>query len=256
LPGFLVRIILPIQEFYILAGAALRNVFLKPHYSDDIILQMDSIGVGSLMIVVMVGFFTGATMTMQLARALAQWGQQGHVGEAVAITLVRELGPALTALLVAGRNSSGMASEIGSMKVTEQIDAMRALGTDPIQKLVTPRLIATCVVLPLLTIIADFVGLFGGYVIAVTLVDVPGPVYWSTAWRALVWRDVTQGLLKPFVFALVVALVGCYYGLRATGGTQGVGRATTQAVVTASVLIFVLTVFLTRIFTSNLVSPS
>jgi len=256
LPRFLVGIILSIQEFYILTGAALRNVFRKPHYSDDIILQMDSIGVGSLLIVVLVGFFTGATMTMQLARALAQWGQQGQVGTAVAITLVRELGPALTALLVAGRNSSGIASELGSMKVTEQIDAMRALGTDPIQKLVTPRLIATCVMLPLLTIIADFVGLFGGYLIAANLVDVPGSVYWSTAWRALVWVDVAQGLLKPFVFAFVVALVGCYYGLRATGGTQGVGRATTQAVVMASVLIFLLTVFLTRIFTSHLVSSS
>jgi phospholipid/cholesterol/gamma-HCH transport system permease protein len=112
------------------------------------------------------------------------------------------------------------------------------------------------VTLPLLTIIADFVGLFGGYVIAANLVGVPGAVYWRTAWRALVWIDVAQGLLKPFVFAFVVALVGCYYGLRATGGTQGVGRATTQAVVMASVLIFVLTVFITRIFTSNLISSS
>ena len=156
--------------------------------------------------------------------------------------------------MVAGRNSSGMASELGSMKVTEQIDAMRALGTDPIQKLVTPRLIATCVVLPLLTIIADFVGIFGGYVVAVLLVDVQGRLYWSTAWQALEWNDLTQGLLKPFVFAFVIALVGCYYGLRATGGTQGVGKATTQAVVMASVLIFVLTFFLTRIFTSGLLA--
>jgi len=158
--------------------------------------------------------------------------------------------------MVAGRNASGMASELGSMKVTEQIDAMRALGTDPIQKLVTPRLIATCVVLPLLTIIADFVGMFGGYVVAVLLVDVQGRLYWSTAWQALEWNDLTQGLLKPFVFAFVVALVGCYYGLRATGGTQGVGRATTQAVVMASVLIFVLTFFLTRIFTSGLLAST
>jgi len=256
LPGFLVRIILSVQEFYLLTGRALRNVFRKPHYGDDIILQMDSIGVGSLLIVVLTGFFSGAVMTLQLARALATWGQKDQVGTAVSITLVRELGPALTALMVTARNSSGMASEIGSMKVTEQIDAMRALGTDPIQKLVTPRLIATCVVLPLLTIIADFVGMFGGYVVAALLVDVQPRQYWQTAWQALEWNDLTQGLLKPFVFAFVVALVGCYYGLRASGGTQGVGRATTQAVVMASVLIFVLTFFLTRIFTSQLVSPS
>ena len=254
MPRILISLVLAVQDFYLLTGRALRNIFREPHYTDDIILQMDSIGVGSLLIVVLTGFFSGAVMTLQLARALARWGQQGQVGTAVSLTLVRELGPALTALMVAGRNSSGMASELGSMKVTEQIDAMRALGTDPIQKLVTPRLIATCVVLPLLTIIADFVGMFGGYVVAVFLVDLNGRRYWSTVWQALGWDDFLQGLLKLLVFAFVVALVGCYYGLRATGGTQGVGRATTQAVVAASVLIFVLTFFLTRIFTSQLLS--
>jgi phospholipid/cholesterol/gamma-HCH transport system permease protein len=252
----LIRWVLTVQEFYLLAGRALRNIFRKPHYADDVFLQMDNIGVGSLPIVVLTGFFSGAVMSLQLARALAQWGQKGRVGTAVSITLVRELGPALTSLMVAGRNSSGMASELGSMKVTEQIDAMRALGTDPIQKLVTPRLIATCAVLPLLTIIADFVGMFGGYMVANLLLDVPPKQYWTTVWQALEWDDLTQGLLKPFVFAFVIALVGCYYGLNASGGTQGVGRATTQAMVVASVLIFVLTFFITRIFTSQLVSAS
>lgn len=253
---FLIRWVLTVQEFYLLAGRALRNIFRKPHYADDVFLQMDNIGVGSLPIVVLTGFFSGAVMSLQLARALAQWGQKGRVGTAVSITLVRELGPALTSLMVAGRNSSGMASELGSMKVTEQIDAMRALGTDPIQKLVTPRLIATCAVLPLLTIIADFVGMFGGYMVANLLLDVPPKQYWTTVWQALEWDDLTQGLLKPFVFAFVIALVGCYYGLNASGGTQGVGRATTQAMVVASVLIFILTFFITRIFTSQLVSAS
>jgi phospholipid/cholesterol/gamma-HCH transport system permease protein len=252
----LIRWVTTVQEFYLLAGRALRNIFRKPHYADDVFLQMDNIGVGSLPIVILTGFFSGAVMSLQLARALAQWGQKGRVGTAVSITLVRELGPALTSLMVAGRNSSGMASELGSMKVTEQIDAMRALGTDPIQKLVTPRLIATCTVLPLLTIIADFVGMFGGYMVANLLLDVPPKQYWTTVWQALEWNDLTQGLLKPFVFAFVIALVGCYYGLNASGGTQGVGRATTQAMVVASVLIFVLTFFITRIFTSQLVSAS
>jgi phospholipid/cholesterol/gamma-HCH transport system permease protein len=249
LPRFLLGTLQTIQEFYLLAGRALRNIFRTPHYSDDIILQMDNIGVGSLPIVVLTGFFSGAVMSLQLGRALATWGQKGAVGTAVSITLVRELGPA-------GRNSSGMASELGSMKVTEQIDAMRALGTDPIQKLVTPRLLATCVVLPLLTVISDFVGMFGGYVVATLLLDVPGRQYWTTVWQPLKWDDLAQGLFKPFVFAFVIALVGCYYGLRATGGTQGVGRATTQAMVAASVIIFVLTFFITRIFTSGLLSPS
>ena len=226
----------------------MKNIFRRPHYGDDIILQMDMIGVGSLLIVVMTGFFSGAVMALQMSRALATYGSVNKTGTLVALTLVRELGPVLTALMAAARNSSGMASELGSMKVTEQIDAMRALGTDPVQKLVTPRLIATCVMLPLLTIIADFVGIFGGWVISYLFLHIPSRLYWSTAWRALSWDDIEQGLLKPFVFAFVVALIGCYYGLRASGGTQGVGRATTQAVVTAAVLIFILTLVIAKIF--------
>src|SRR5213075_3263418 len=138
------------------------------------------------------GFFSGAVMTLQLARALARWGQKGQVGTAVSITLVRELGPALTALMVAGRNSSGMASELGSMKVTEQIDAMRALGTDPIQKLVTPRVIATAFTQPLLTVIADFVGIFGGFLVANLMMNITASQYWTTAWRALGYNDLVQ----------------------------------------------------------------
>src|SRR5258707_1235302 len=242
---------LAIQEFYVLAGSALRNVFRRPHYADDIFIQMDQIGVGSLPIVILTGFFSGAVLALQMARALAQYGQVGRTGQVVAITLVRELGPVLTALGVAGRNSSGIASELGSMKVTEQIDAMRALGTDPIQKLVTPRMIATAVVLPLLTIIADFVGMFGGFVVAKFVLNLEGAQYWTTVWQSLEWNDVVQGLLKPFVFSFAISLVGCFYGLRTSGGTQGVGRATTQAVVMASVLIFILTFFVTKIFVSN-----
>jgi len=246
---FLKEPFLAIQEFYILAGAALCNVFRRPHYSDDIFIQMDRIGVGSLPIVILTGFFSGAVLALQMSRALSQYGQVGKTGQVVAITLVRELGPVLTALLVAGRNSSGIASELGSMKVTEQIDAMRALGTDPVQKLVTPRMLATAVVLPLLTIIADFIGMFGGFCIAKFRLNLEGAQYWSSVWQSLEWNDVTQGLLKPFVFSFVVSLVGCYYGLRTSGGTQGVGRATTQAVVVASVLIFILTFVLTLVVT-------
>jgi len=238
----------------LLAGRAIKNVFRRPHYHDDIALQMDIIGVGSLPIAVMTGFFSGAVMALQMSRALSQYGQVSKTGTLVSITLVRELGPVLTALMVAGRNSSGMASELGSMKVTEQIDAMRALGTDPIQKLVTPRLIATCVMLPLLTIIADFVGIFGGWVISYFFLHLDSRQYWSSAWRALEWNDVAQGLLKPFVFAFAVALIGCFYGLRTTGGTQGVGRATTQAMVTASMLVFILTLLIAKIFVSQAAS--
>lgn len=246
---FLIPPVLAFQEFFILAGKAFRNIFRKPHYYDDIVIQADVIGVGSLSIVMLTGFFSGAVMALQMSRALAQYGASGKVGEIVSITLVRELGPVLTALLVAGRNASGIASELGSMKVTEQIDAMRALGTDPVQKLVTPRLIATSAMLPLLTVIADFVGLFGGYVMAVPVLSLTtGSQYWSSAWRALEYNDLAQGLVKPLVFAVIISLVGCFYGMRTTGGTQGVGRATTQAVVVASVWVFVVTFLITKIF--------
>jgi phospholipid/cholesterol/gamma-HCH transport system permease protein len=222
---FLKPSVLALQDFCILAGRALRNVFRPPHYESDILLQMDVIGVGSLPIVVLIGFFTGVVITMQMSRALAQYGAVDQVGPIVAITLV-----------------------LGSIKVTEQLDAMRALGTDPIQKLVTPRMIATAVMLPLLTIVSDFVGLIGGWSIARLSIGLSTSQYWTSAYRAIEYNDITQGLLKPFVFAFMVSLVGCFYGLRTTGGTQGVGHATTQAVVVSSVWIFVLTSLLTRIF--------
>ena len=243
--------ILSIQEFCLLAGRAFRNIFRSPHYADDIFFQMDTIGVGSLLIVVIVGFFSGAVMALQMYHALATYGQVGKTGQLVSITLVRELGPVLTAVMVAGRNASGIASELGSMKVTEQIDAMRALGTDPLQKLVTPRLIATSVMLPLLVIIGDFVGIFGGWVISHFTLDLPSKQYWLTAWQALDGMDVCEGILKPFLFAIVIALIGCFYGLRTTGGTQGVGRATTQAMVMATVLVFILDLVVTKIFVSQ-----
>ena len=236
------------QDFLFLSGRAFRNIFRSPHYSDDILLQMDAIGVGSLFIVSLIGFFSGVVMALQMSRALATYGAQGQIGQIVSITLVRELGPVLASLLVAGRNASGIASELGSMRVTEQIDAMRALGTDPIQKLVTPRLIAMAVVLPLLTIIADFLGLVGGWLIAYGMLDISTSQYWSTAWHALEYNDLVQGLLKPFLFAIVIALVGCFYGINTSGGTQGVGRSTTKAVVVASVWIFIITSLLDPLF--------
>ena len=240
--------ILSVQDFFVLFGKAVRGVFRRPHYWSDIFLQMDVIGFGSLPIVVLTGFFSGAVMALQMSKALAQYGAVGKTGELVTISLVRELGPVLTSLMVAGRNSSGMASELGSMKVTEQIDAMRALGTDPVQKLVTPRLMATCFVLPLLTIVADFLGIFGGFVIASSLLQMSPDFYWSSAWQSIGYNDMFQGLIKPFSFAFIVALVGCHYGLGTTGGTQGVGRSTTRAVVVASVWIFILDFFITRFF--------
>ncbi|HZO57772.1 MAG TPA: ABC transporter permease [Bryobacteraceae bacterium] len=241
--------VLALQNFVVLSGRAYINLFRSPHYLDDIFVQMDTIGVGSLPIVLLTGFFSGATITLQMSRALNQYGASGEVGQIVAISLVRELGPVLTAVTVAGRNASGMASELGSMKVTEQIDAMRALGTDPAQKLVTPRLIATAVMEPLLTILADAIGLLGGYIMAVVALHLTtGQQYWSSAHQALEFDDIIQGLLKPFIFAQVISLVGCYYGMFTSGGAQGVGRSTTAAVVTSIVWVFVLNLFIGQFF--------
>ncbi len=245
---FLKGPILAIQEFFQLTGRAIRNVARKPFYADDLKLQMDTIGVGSIPIVLLTGFFSGAVMALQMGRALQQYGQTGRTGQVVSVILVRELGPVLTSVMVAGRNSSGIASELGSMKVTEQIDAMRALGTDPVQKLVTPRMLATAIMLPCLTVIDDFVGMVGGFVVGSIVYSLDFLQYWSQTWRALGWSDLVQGLLKPFIFSFAVSMIGCYYGLRTTGGTQGVGRATTQAVVAASVTIFVLDLFISKIF--------
>jgi phospholipid/cholesterol/gamma-HCH transport system permease protein len=161
--------------------------------------------------------------------------------------MVRELGPIITGLMVAGRNASGMASELGSMVVTEQIDAMRALGTDPMKKLVTPRVVSTTFMLFFLTIISDLLGLFGGAVVSVLLFGLDWHQYWTTAYQALVFQDVFMGLIKPLFFGFIIATVGCYYGMTARGGTQGVGRATTQAVVASSVLILVVDLFITKL---------
>lgn len=212
-------------------------------------MQMDVIGFGSLPIVLLTGMFSGGILALQMSRALNTYGAAGQVGAIVAITLIRELGPVLTALVVAGRNASGIASELGSMKVSEQIDAMRALGTDPVKKLVTPRLIATATMLPCLTAVSDLVGMIGAYLVAGPLLGlIPASQFWSTSWRALAINDIGQGLLKPFLFGMIIALVGCFYGLRTSGGTRGVGRATTQAVVVASVWIFIITFIIGKIF--------
>jgi phospholipid/cholesterol/gamma-HCH transport system permease protein len=240
------------DEFFTLTGRALRNIFRRPHYGADIVIQMDTIGVGSLPIVVLTGFFAGVVMALQMAHALRNYGQVSKTGTIVAITLAREFGPVFSALMVAGRNATGIASELGSMKVTEQIYAMRALGTDPIQKLVTPRVVATGVMLPLLTVIADFVGLCGGWLVAVLFLGLTSVQYWNSAWRALEWKDdVLQGLLKPLIFGLTLSLIGCFYGLRTTGGTQGVGKATTQAMVASAVFILILDVMITKIFVAQ-----
>jgi phospholipid/cholesterol/gamma-HCH transport system permease protein len=243
---FVKRKVMAVQEFTELLISSVRHAFSRPRYLVDTLVQMDVIGFGSLPIVLLTGFFTGGVLALQTYRTLSTFGETGLLGQVVALSMVRELGPVLTALMVAGRNSSGIASEIGSMLVSEQIDAMRALGTDPLRKLVTPRLYAAISTLPLLTVLADFFGMLGGAIVSMSTARLSSAEYWTSAYQALKFEDVFQGLTKPFFFAVIVALVGCYFGLHTTGGTEGVGRSTTRAVVVACVLILVLDFFYTK----------
>jgi len=243
---FAKRKIQSVQDYSILAAESVANLFRTPRYVADIVQQMDMIGFGSLPIVLASVFFTGAALALNSATTLSRFGATTVIGQLVSIGIVRELGPVLAGLVVAGRNSSGMASELGSMIVTEQIDAMRALGTDPMKKLVTPRVVATVVMMFFLVILGDFMGLLGGSVVASVLLGMNAHEYWSNAYQTLVFSDVFMGLMKPLVFGFIVATVGCYYGLSTKGGTQGVGRSTTEAVVAAMILIIMVDVFVTR----------
>src|SRR5579863_504923 len=244
--GLAKRELAAFQEFLYLLFDAFRVMLTPPRYVADTLFQMDAIGFGSLPIVLLTGLFTGGVLALQTYRTLQTFGEVGVMGEAVALSVVRELGPVLTALMVTGRNSSGIASEIGSMLVSEQIDAMRALGTDPMRKLVAPRMYATLITLPLLTVLSDFFGLLGGFFVSYYTAHLSSAQYWTSAYQALDFQDVIQGLLKPVMFSVVIAGIGCYFGLRTRGGTEGVGRSTTQAVVAASVLILVLDFFITK----------
>jgi len=239
-----------IQEYSQLAGQAISNLFRPPRYFADTVQQADLIGFGSLPIVVLTGLSIGAELALNSANTLQRFGSLSLIGQLVSVGMVRELGPIITGLMVAGRNASGMASELGSMIVTEQIDAMRALGTDPMKKLVTPRVVATVFMLFFLTIISDLLGLFGGAVISTFMFGMDWHQYWSTSYQILVFQDVLMGLVKPLLFGFIIATVGCYYGMTAKGGTQGVGRATTQAVVASSVMILVTDLLVTKLLMS------
>jgi len=241
------RIVLTVQDYAHFAWRAVGNLFVPPVYWPDFLLQSDIIGVGSASIVLLSGFFTGCVLALQSATTLSKFGATAITGQFVSFSMVRELGPVLTGVMVAGRNASSMASELGSMVVTEQIDAMRALGVDPMRKLVTPRIYACTVMVLLLTIIADACGILGGAGVTVFMNHQDGLQYLSQAYEFLHFSDILQGLIKPLFYGFIIASVGCFYGLRTTGGTQGVGRSTIQAVVNSSVLIIFVDFLLTRI---------
>ena len=240
------RFLLELQEMTLLVGRAARGLFRKPRYIPETIAQMDSIGVGSLTIIVLTGFFTGGVLTLQTYPTLESFGAVSQLGYLVSISLVRELGPVLTALMVTGRVVSAISAELGSMVVSEQIDAMRALGTDPTRKLVAPRIVALIITLPLLTLVADLVGIAGGWAVSTFLYGLPTMMFTNSVRDGITTDDLIGGIVKPLVFAFLMGTIACYKGLKTEGGTVGVGRSTTTAVVTASIIVIIADFFLAK----------
>jgi phospholipid/cholesterol/gamma-HCH transport system permease protein len=232
----------------LLTGRAFLAMVRPPYEVASWVRQMEQIGVRSLGVAGITTVFTGMVLALQTALSLPSLGIKYYIGSVVAKSLVRELGPVLTALIVGGRIGSGMTAEIGTMKVTEQIDALRSMATDPVKKLVVPKLVATLVMLPALTVIGDGLGILGGLVVATLTLNLTPGLYLNDVFESLNLGDVGSGIAKSFFFAYFIAVVGCYNGLTTTGGADGVGRATTNTVVLAAILVLVSDFFLTKLF--------
>jgi phospholipid/cholesterol/gamma-HCH transport system permease protein len=224
------------------------NLWTRPFYPYLVIEQMYQIGVRSLTLVSATAISTGMVMALQFGYGLERFGGKYYVPKVVALSLVRELGPVFTSLMLAGRIGAGITAEIGSMNVTQQIDAIRALGTSPIKKIVIPRVLGCLIVLPLLTVIANFVGILGSLFVCSAELGIDPLFFYQKVTYTVVLTDFIVGVAKTLFFATFISLVGCYYGMRTTGGTQGVGIATTKSVVTSSILIVVSDSILTKIF--------
>jgi len=232
----------------LLTGQVARNLALPPSYLDLVARQMDIIGVRSTVVALVAALFTGMVLALQTAVNMARFGAENYVGPVVALSILRELGPVLTAILVGGKVASGITAEVGSMKVTEQIDALRALGVNYIKKLIVPRLLAALLVFPLITILADGMGLLGGMLIAVYDRQVDSYLYWNTISYWVVLKDFLTGIGKSVVFGALVTLIGCYNGLATEGGTEGLGRSTTATVVQVAMGVIVSDFFITKLF--------
>jgi phospholipid/cholesterol/gamma-HCH transport system permease protein len=234
--------------FALLVAATWRAAFRSRFPALEILRQLEAIGARSTTIVMITALFTGMVLALQTGIALARFGAKPYVGSVVGLSLARELGPVLTALMVGGRVGAGITAELGSMRVTEQIDAIRSMGADPVQKLVLPRVLAATLALPLLTTLANVLGVAGGMLLARAQFGIDPSFYLQTITATVQMDDFVSGVFKTFFFGALIALVGCFEGLRTTGGTVGVGRATTRAVVAASIGVLVTDFFLTQLW--------
>lgn len=242
-------------DFFIYIGgvfhlfiSTLFQLFLPPLRRKEIFTQMYKVGVLSFPIVFLVAFFTGMVLALQSAYQLTKMNAQIYISSLVALSMVRELGPVLTALVIAGRVGASITAELGTMKVTEQIDALETLAANPVKYLVVPRFVALCLMLPLLTVYADFLGIIGGYLIGVYKLLIGHTIYIKMTFDPLVFKDLFTGLLKSLIFAVIICIVSCYEGFRTEGGAEGVGRATTLSVVTSFILIIAADCLFTALF--------
>lgn len=239
--------VLEVQEYVRLLAQVGRALVSPPVYYRDIVEQFEAIGIGSLTVVLLAGLFTGMVLALNSGFTLDQFGARSQVGRLISASMVKELGPVLTGLMVAGRVGSGIAAELGSMLVTDQISALRALGTDPVRKLVLPRVLAGIIMVPILTILAGAIGMVGGWIVSRLQFHVASTIYWNSVRRGLYIQDVWMGLIKPFFLGFTIVTIGCHVGLRTTGGTQGVGNATKLAVVASSVAVIAVDFVVTKI---------
>lgn len=233
----------------IFAGRGVAAVFQPPWFLSQLRRQLFGIGYLSLPVVGLTAVFTGAALALNIHTGGGRFNAEQIMPQIVALGIVRELGPVLAALMLAGRVSAAIAAEIGAMRATEQIDALQTLSTDPFHYLIAPRLVAGVLCLPLLTVVADLIGVAGGWIVATRTLDFNGELYIRNTWSFLTAGDIVSGLIKAAVFGFIVALMGCYHGFTASGGARGVGRATTHAVVSAAILIFASDFILTSLFT-------
>ncbi|UCD34494.1 MAG: ABC transporter permease [Nitrospiraceae bacterium] len=236
-----------LQDFYLLSLKAPLGLFRRPFYGREIVEQMDYMGPGSLFIVLLVSLFIGMALSLQISAELAAMGLKMYTGKIVGMAIVREIGPVSVALVFAGRAGSGMASELGSMVLGHQVDILRVHGVNPVKKLVTPRVTAAVLMLPVLTVIGDGVSLLGGYYISVFASHQSGPFYWSQIRDVMSFKNLFSGLSKPFIFGYIIACVSCYTGLSARGGARGLRRSTTTAVVVSMILVIITDFLLTRV---------
>ena len=230
----------------------IARLFGRPMYFAEMFDQMYFLGVGSLFLVVLTGMFAGQGMALQFSIELADFGSKNYLGRVMVIAIVRELGPTLTGLMVAARVAAGITAELGSMKSSEQIDALRAFGIDPIRKLAVPRFWALIIMMPILTIICDFVGIYGGYIIAIYIAHISGTAYWTNIVAKLTLGNFIIGLSKPFIFAVIIGTISTYMGFGTKGGTRGVGRSTTESVVACSITILFVNFLFTRLIVPHI----